>query len=172
MALSTRPTVLTRSSDGRWLDGVCAGLARGAPHPGWFRAAFVLAALLGGFGILAYLSCWLIIPREGEPSPGAGSGWRPWRLPARARSASAILVLAACGAVATLFGFGWIVMALAAIVLLVVVTAWPRLGPAWALLPIAALAMPSLAVAAGGLRLSPEISHYCRRRGPSPRARC
>jgi hypothetical protein len=70
-----------------------------------------------------------------------------------------VVAVGAVGATATLFGFGWIVLALAAAVLLGVLVSWPRLGPAWALLPIAALTLPSLAVAAGGLELSPGAGH-------------
>ena len=68
-------------------------------------------------------------------------------------------MLGVVGASATLFGFGWIVAGLAAVVLVGVLVSWPRLGPAWALLPVAALTLPSLAVAAGGLRLSPDVGH-------------
>ncbi len=152
-----RPPILSRSLDGRRLGGVCAGLARGRGlRPGWFRAAFVAASLLGGLGILAYLSCWLIIPGEDESADAAG-----W-LTMLALSAAAllgVLALAAFSAGATLFGFGWVVVGLAAVVLVIVLIWWPRLGAAWAILPIAALTMPSLAVAAGGLRLAPVIGH-------------
>lgn len=152
-----RSAVLSRSIDGRWIGGVCAGLARGrALGPGWFRVAFVVAALLGGFGILAYLSCWLIIPGEDESADGAG--WLTV-LALGAAVVLGVLALAAVSATATLFGFGWIVVGLAAVVLVIVLTWWPRLGAAWAMLPIVALTGPSLAVAAGGLRLAPVIGH-------------
>ena len=55
---------------------------------------------------------------------------------------------------ATLFGFGWIAVALAAAILLAVLVAWPRLGPAWALLPLAGIALPAVAVAAGGIQFA------------------
>ncbi len=44
-------------------------------------------------------------------------------------------------------------VALAAAVLAGTLWSWPRVGPAWALLPVAALALPSVALAAGGVRL-------------------
>jgi hypothetical protein len=60
---------------------------------------------------------------------------------------------------ATLFGLGWIAIVLAAAALLVVLVAWPRLGPAWALLPVAGIALPAVAVAAGGVRLATIAGH-------------
>jgi phage shock protein PspC (stress-responsive transcriptional regulator) len=149
------PTVLCRSDEDRWLGGVCAGLAhsRGV-RPAWIRAAFVAAGLLGGLGVLVYVTCWLIIP----PATGAQtvhSGWVTVLAQASAACA-AIVTTGVVAAAATLFGFGWIVVALAGVILIAVVVAWPRLGPAWALLPIAALVLPSLAVAASGLALVPQ----------------
>ena len=43
------------------------------------------------------------------------------------------------GAAATVFGFGWAVVAVAGAVLVGVLAGWARLGPAWALLPVGAL---------------------------------
>jgi phage shock protein PspC (stress-responsive transcriptional regulator) len=151
--------VLSRSDAGRWLGGVCAGLARvRGTGPGWIRAAFIAATLIGGLGILVYFACWLIIPREGEPTERRDSGWVVVAAQACAACVG-IVALGALGAAATLFGFGWIVAGLGAAVLLGVLVSWPRLSPAWALLPIAALTLPSLAVAAGGLQLSPQAGH-------------
>jgi hypothetical protein len=69
-----------------------------------------------------------------------------------------LLVLAGLGAVATVFGFGWVVVGIAAVILVGVLVGGPRLGPAWALLPVAALTVPALAVAAGGLRLTTRVA--------------
>jgi hypothetical protein len=41
-------------------------------------------------------------------------------------------------------------------VLIAGLASWRRLGPSWALLPVAALALPSLAVAAAGVRVEPQ----------------
>lgn len=154
--MSPNPRGLARSEDGRWLGGVCAGLAgaRGT-SPTWIRAAFVAAALVGGLGLLVYVTCWLIIPRADEAAENSSSGW----VVVLARACAVcvgMVAVAALGAAATLFGFGWIVVAIAAVLLAGVLLGWPRLGPAWALLPVAALTLPSLAVAAGGLTLSPQ----------------
>ena len=45
-----------------------------------------------------------------------------------------------------------------AVVLVTVVLARSRFGPAWALLPVAALTLPAVAVATSGLRLTPRVS--------------
>jgi phage shock protein PspC (stress-responsive transcriptional regulator) len=158
--MARKPTgPLSRSEAGRWLGGVCAGLARGLGiHPAWIRAAFIVLTPLGGLGALGYLACWLIIPQEGEQAGELGPSW----IVTLARACAVcigVATLGAAGAAATLFGLGWLVAALAALVLLGVLGCWPRLGPGWALLPIAALTLPSIAVAAGGLTLSPDIGH-------------
>jgi phage shock protein PspC (stress-responsive transcriptional regulator) len=155
-AMNGQPTPLSRSDEGKWLGGVCAGLARGRGIPvAVIRVAFVAVAVVGGLGILAYLACWLIIPREGEQPGDPGSRWIVVLAQACAACVG-IAVLVVLGAVATLFGFGWIVAVLAAAVLVGVLVSWPKLGPGWALLPIAALIVPSVAVAASGLTLSPS----------------
>ena len=121
----------------------------------WIRIAFIATALVGGLGILCYLACWLIIPQEGEQPGDATSGWIVILAQACAACVG-VAMLGVLGAVATLFGFGWLVAALAAIVLLAVLVGWPRLRPGWALLPVAALVLPSVAIAASGLRLVPD----------------
>lgn len=138
---------------------MCAGLARiRGTGAGWIRVGFVASALIGGLGILVYFACWLIIPREGEPTERRDAGWIVFAAQACVACVG-VVVLGALGAAATLFGFGWIVAGLGAAVLLGVLVSWPRLSPAWALLPIAALTLPSLAVAAGGLQLSLQAGH-------------
>jgi phage shock protein PspC (stress-responsive transcriptional regulator) len=122
--------LVSRSRSERWLGGVCAGLGRARGiHPAWIRAVFVLGGLIAGVGLLAYLACWLIIPVEGEEPGVRSSGW----LVALAKACATCLglgTLAVLAASATLFGLGWIAVALAAGALLVVLVAWPRLGPA------------------------------------------
>jgi phage shock protein PspC (stress-responsive transcriptional regulator) len=135
---------------------VCAGLAITTGRPvAWLRAAFVLAALVGGLGIALYLACWLIVPAEGDSGerPGAAG---PVALAQACAASAALVALAALATAATVFGFGWVVVAAAAVILVAVLAGRPRLGPAWTLLPIAALTLPALAVAAGGLRLTTQ----------------
>ena len=150
---------LSRSRDGKWLTGVCAGLARGAGiSPAWIRAAFVAGAVIGGLGVLVYLACSLIIPQDGEQPGDLSSGW----IVALAKASGVCVgmaVLSIVAAVATLFGFGWITVAAVAGVLIGVLVTWPMLRPAWALLPIAAIALPSAAVAASGVQLVAQPGH-------------
>ena len=145
-----------RAAAGRWLAGVCAGLARArGHHVGWIRAAFALAVLAGGLGILVYVTCWLIIPGEGEEADARERAG----VVVAARACAALLglaTLAAAAGTATTFGFGAVVVAAAAAILAATLVAWPRLSPAWAVLPVTALALPSLAVAAMDLRLDPS----------------
>ncbi|HEX6310174.1 MAG TPA: PspC domain-containing protein [Acidimicrobiia bacterium] len=64
------PRRVTRSRDDRICCGVAAGIARYlGVDPVLVRLGFVLAALLGGVGILAYVAGWLLIPEE--PLTGA-----------------------------------------------------------------------------------------------------
>ncbi len=71
---SGAPGGLTRGKQGRWLGGVCVGLAAVTGRwVGWIRAAFAVGALVGGLGIALYLACWLIIPAQGEGDERAGS---------------------------------------------------------------------------------------------------
>jgi signal transduction histidine kinase len=68
-----------RSPGDRWVAGVCGGLAQHFGQPAWlFRAAFVLAAALGGLGIVAYVLMWLFLPL-GIEEPGAAHA--PGRTP-------------------------------------------------------------------------------------------
>lgn len=61
-----RPAQLKRSRNDRILAGVCGGIARWSGiDVAVVRILFVVLALFGGGGILAYLLCWLLIPNEG-----------------------------------------------------------------------------------------------------------
>ena len=153
MATDDLPAPLSRRRRGRVLGGVCAGLAARWDVPvGRVRVAFVLAALVFGLGLLVYLASWLILPPEGED--GVAPGVRGIVLVAQWCGALvALAALAALGAVATVLGLGWIVVALGAAVLAGTLAMWPRAGAGWALLPIGALALPSVALAVGGLRI-------------------
>ncbi len=70
-----------RSSDDRLLGGVAAGVGE---HLGvevlYARAAFVVLALLGGFGIMMYGALWVLLPVwsdiEPESTPGLASATR------------------------------------------------------------------------------------------------
>jgi phage shock protein C len=54
---------LQRSSDDRFLAGVCGGLGRHfGIDPTIVRVAWVLFTLVGGSGFLAYLIAWMLMP--------------------------------------------------------------------------------------------------------------
>src|SRR5688500_3049496 len=56
---------LVRTTEGRWLGGVCAGLGRYFDvNPLVYRIAFAALALAGGTGLLLYLAAFLVIPAE------------------------------------------------------------------------------------------------------------
>lgn len=70
------PRRVERSLSERWIAGVCGGLAAHTGQSVWlFRIAFVVAAFLGGIGIVGYVLMWLFLPLQSDPSP-AGSGVR------------------------------------------------------------------------------------------------
>ena len=150
------PTALSRARQGRWLAGVCAGVARHRGLPvGSLRAAFAIAVLFGGVGVLAYLACWLIIPAEGDAD--IGDGPRGVVVLAQALAACAgLATLMALASAAAVFGLGWAVAAVAGVFLVVALACWPRVGSAWVLLPLAALVLPAAAMAVGGVRLAPR----------------
>jgi phage shock protein C len=62
--------VLVRTRDGRIIAGVCSGLAEyfGIDVTVIRVVVAVLTVFTGGFGALAYLAAWVVIPEEGEKS--------------------------------------------------------------------------------------------------------
>ena len=57
---------LVLSDTDRKIAGVCGGLGEWLEvDPVFFRVAFLLLALVGGLGVLAYFVLWLVIPRHG-----------------------------------------------------------------------------------------------------------
>jgi phage shock protein PspC (stress-responsive transcriptional regulator) len=56
---------LVRPREGRWIAGVCAGIAdRFGLSRGLVRVLFVLSLVLPGPQILAYVLLWVLIPSE------------------------------------------------------------------------------------------------------------
>ena len=56
---------LYKLNHGQMLDGVCGGIAKYfGLDPTLVRLAWVLFTVLGGSGILAYIICAIVIPRE------------------------------------------------------------------------------------------------------------
>ena len=77
---------LVRTSDGRWLGGVCAGLGRYFDiNPIVYRIAFAALSLAGGTGLLLYLAAYLVVPDESADESIAVEALRghrehPWLL--------------------------------------------------------------------------------------------
>lgn len=58
---------IMRPREGRKIAGVCQALANFfGLDVSIIRIVWLLAVLLGGTGLLAYLVCWLVIPEEGR----------------------------------------------------------------------------------------------------------
>ena len=64
--MSNQKKVLRRSRSDRVVAGVCGGLAEFFGISAfWFRLAFLIALIPGGVpGLLPYILCWIIIPKE------------------------------------------------------------------------------------------------------------
>jgi signal transduction histidine kinase len=71
------------------IGGVAAGLARHLAVPVvWVRAGFLVAAVLGGSGVLFYAGLWLVLPADSRfdvDAPGIESAARGGRRPGRIR---------------------------------------------------------------------------------------
>ena len=79
----------TRDTQAPILGGVAAGLARHLGLPVlWVRTGFVLAACLGGFGVVFYAALWVLLPSDAHfetGAPGIESATRGGRRPGRIR---------------------------------------------------------------------------------------
>jgi signal transduction histidine kinase/phage shock protein PspC (stress-responsive transcriptional regulator) len=109
MSAATTPTPYEprkayRDSQDSILGGVASGIARHLGVPSlWVRAAFLLLALLGGFGVALYAAFWHLLPsdtRFDDSPPGLASATRGGRRPGRLRRLGDVgpaLALAALG---------------------------------------------------------------------------
>jgi signal transduction histidine kinase/phage shock protein PspC (stress-responsive transcriptional regulator) len=119
----------TRDTRHPIIGGVAAGLARPLGVPVlWVRAGFLVAAVLGGSGIMFYAGLWLVLPGDSlydRSAPGLESASRQGRRPGRIRrladSGPAIaLVALGLGMVLTaeaIFGNGLVIWAVVLAVL-------------------------------------------------------
>jgi signal transduction histidine kinase len=98
---------LRRGRQDRLVGGVAAGLAaRTGLDAAVVRTAFVLAALLGGFGAAAYVVAWLLVPVIGENSNIATKALSDGRGIALAAGLASLLVVVLL--VASALGAGWL----------------------------------------------------------------
>ena len=79
---AAQPPPLRRDREGAIIGGVCAGLGRRlGVDPIILRIVFIAAAAAGGFGIVAYLLAWALLPAVGESRatplrvPGSRDSW-------------------------------------------------------------------------------------------------
>ncbi len=153
------PPPLRRARRGRWIAGVCQGLAqRWDLNVVQVRALFVLASALAGLGVLAYIACWLVLPHDADDgtSPSLVRGMASLALLAAAGAGLATIAVAA--ALTTVFGFGWTVAIAGAVFLAAALVASPVVRPSWALATLVAAIVPAVAVAASGVRIKPQAA--------------
>ena len=63
MSTTPVPRTLVRPRQGRWVAGVCAGLAhRFGIEPNTMRLIFVLSCLLPGPQFVVYIALWILVP--------------------------------------------------------------------------------------------------------------
>lgn len=61
---------LTRSTEDRWVGGVCGGLANVTPLPTWlWRLLFTGLAVIYGIGMVPYVLLWIFVPSDVSPAP-------------------------------------------------------------------------------------------------------
>ncbi|MET9695882.1 PspC domain-containing protein [Streptomyces sp. NPDC006529] len=67
-------SALARPRDGRWIGGVCAGLARRfGMSANTMRLIFAVSCLLPGPQFLIYLALWVVLPNDRTGAAGTGS---------------------------------------------------------------------------------------------------
>ena len=60
-----KPKRLCKVNEGKMIDGVCAGIAKYCDQdPTLIRLLWILFCAIGGSGILAYIICMIVFPRE------------------------------------------------------------------------------------------------------------
>ena len=107
---------LTRRTDNKMIAGVASGIAAFLGIEPWIvRIAFVVMVPFGGFGVLAYLIAWLLVPLEGSGQSLAGDVLR--RPPSGIRSYIGVaLILLAVAILASAFsepGVIWAIVLIA-----------------------------------------------------------
>ncbi|MPY76994.1 MAG: PspC domain-containing protein [Actinophytocola sp.] len=101
---SSRPR---RPRNGRKIAGVAAGIGnRYGIDPVLVRVGFVIATIVGGFGVLLYLLGWLFLPQEGDEVSGAEALFGKGRS-SMSTGLTIVLCLLLFPAVGSAFGGGW-----------------------------------------------------------------
>jgi phage shock protein PspC (stress-responsive transcriptional regulator) len=125
---------LERPTSDRKLVGVAGGLGRYFDlNPGFFRLGFVVLTLLGGAGLLIYITAAFVMPDEGKERSIAEDILadrknRPWPLVGLAVAGVAVLVLLSHATVWPAAGAGWVIVLFAGLAILWTSRADRRLG--------------------------------------------
>lgn len=98
------PRKAYRDTDEEILGGVAAGLAAHLGVPVlWVRMAFIVAAVMGGFGVVFYAGLWMVLPAQRhfeDQAPGLAAAQRQGKRPGRIRRLADFGPLVATAAVA------------------------------------------------------------------------
>jgi signal transduction histidine kinase len=98
------PRKAYRSPDEAILGGVAAGLAEHLGVPVlWVRVGFMVAAVMGGFGVIFYAGLWMVLPAQrhfDDQAPGLAAAQRQGKRPGRIRRLADLGPLVASGAIA------------------------------------------------------------------------
>lgn len=99
-----QPRRAYRDADTAILGGVAAGLAEHLRLPVlWVRVAFMVLAVMGGFGVVFYAGLWMVMPTRrhfDDRAPGLAAAERQGRRPGRIRRLTDLGPLVATGAIA------------------------------------------------------------------------
>ena len=88
-------TRLERPRSGRVVSGVATGIANYTQvSTGLIRLAFIIATVFGGFGLLAYIVAWLLMPAEGQEQPVVENWIEDLNTPDRTTGAVLVGILA------------------------------------------------------------------------------
>jgi phage shock protein PspC (stress-responsive transcriptional regulator) len=103
------PKRLERVKEGRLLTGAAAGIGRYlGVDANLVRIGFVIVALFGGAGFLAYVAAWVLLPVEGGEPPIIKRLRLPWRSgTGRASLGAALLVIAVSVVIASTNAVAW-----------------------------------------------------------------
>jgi signal transduction histidine kinase len=98
------PRKAYRNPDEAILGGVAAGLAEHLRLPVlWVRVGFMVAAVMGGFGVVFYAGLWMVLPAQrhfDDQAPGLAAAQRQGKRPGRIRRLADLGPLVASGAIA------------------------------------------------------------------------
>jgi signal transduction histidine kinase len=148
---------LRRSPDDRLVAGLAAGIAaRTGVDVTLVRLVFVVAALLGGFGVAAYVAGWLLLPAEGADSSIAQRALNDRRGLALAAGVGSLLIILLV--IASALGARWLTSVSWALVISVVgITLIWRNSPPDEHAVLRRLADPVLGLAGAGGRRRPLL---------------